>query len=263
MSERPVLFSVSGGVAEITLNRPSRLNSFNESMHRALHEAIARAGTDAAIRSVLLTGAGRAFCAGQDLQERNLAPGAPPPDLGESLAANYNPLVRSLRELPKPIVCAVNGVAAGAGASLAFACDIVVAARSASFVMAFSRIGLVPDAGGTWFLPRLAGDARARALAMLGERVGAEQAESWGLIWRCVDDGRIMSEGRALARQLAESPTRALAGIKRALAAGATNDLAAQLDLERELQRELGFSDDYREGVNAFKEKRPPRFTGS
>jgi 2-(1,2-epoxy-1,2-dihydrophenyl)acetyl-CoA isomerase len=203
---------------------------------------------------VLLTGAGRGFCAGQDLSERNVAPGAAPIDLSVSLGSYYNPLVRRMRELPKPIVCAVNGVAAGAGANLALACDIVLAARSASFVQSFARLGLVPDSGGTYFLPRLVGTARAMGLALLAEPLPAEQAERWGLIWKVCDDASLMPEATALARRLAAGPTKGFGLIKRALYAGYALD--AQLDLERDLQREAGFSEDYRKGVAAFMEKR-------
>ncbi len=261
MSET-VLVARRGGVVELTLNRPDRLNAFNAEMHEALARALAGVAADATVRAVLLTGAGRAFCAGQDLSERTVADGESPPDLGATLEHWYNPLVRRLRTLERPVVCAVNGVAAGAGANIALACDIVLAARSASFIQAFARIGLVPDSGGTWLLPRLVGEARARALALLGEKVTAEQAEAWGMIWKVVDDARLMEEARALADRLAAGPTRGFALIKRALLESWTNDLDAQLDLERDLQREAGRTEDYREGVRAFVEKRPPRFVG-
>ena len=261
MSEKSILFESDDGYATITLNRPERLNSFTAAMHAELREALARVRGDKTVRALLLTGSGRGFCAGQDLEERNVAAGAAP-DLGATIAENCNPLVLGLRELPIPVVCAVNGVAAGAGANVALACDIVLAARSASFIQAFSKIGLIPDCGGTYFLPRLVGDARARALTMLGERLTAEQAAAWGMIWKCVDDAELMSTARDLARQLARGPTRAMAGIKKALDATAANSLGAQLDLERDLQRELGRSEDYREGVTAFKEKRQPQFKG-
>ncbi|ACL58285.1 2-(1,2-epoxy-1,2-dihydrophenyl)acetyl-CoA isomerase PaaG [Methylobacterium nodulans] len=247
------------GWTELTLNRPDRLNSFNEELSRALAAALDDAEDDAC-RAVLLTGAGRGFCAGQDLGERVSADG--PPDLGYTIETFYNPLVRRLRGLRKPVVCAVNGVAAGAGANLALACDIVLAARSAKFIQAFAKIGLVPDSGGTFFLPRLIGEARARAVSLLAEPVSAETAESWGLIWRAVDDVALLPEARALAAHLATQPTQGLALAKAALNASAGNTLDAQLDLERDLQREAGRTPDYREGVTAFMEKRPARFSG-
>ena len=257
-----VLVSLEAGVLTLMLNRPEKLNAFNPEMHQALREGLQRAGDEAAVRAVVLTGAGRGFCAGQDLSERDASAGAAPIDLSVSLASNYNPLVRRLRELPKPIVCAVNGVAAGAGANIALACDMVLAARSARFVQAFSRIGLVPDSGGTYFLPRLVGTARAMGLALLAENLSAEQAEQWGLIWKAVDDDRLAAEAAALAQRLAQGPTKGYGLLKRALYASGDNSLDAQLDLERDLQREAGSSEDYREGVRAFKEKREPRFGG-
>jgi len=262
MSEASVLFAAQDGYAVVTLNRPDRLNSFNPEMHERLREALVEVKRRDDLRAVLLTGAGRGFCAGQDLSDRVVEAGAEPVDLGYTISTHYNPLIRFLRELPKPVVCAVNGVAAGAGANIALACDIVLAARSASFIQAFCKIGLVPDSGGTYFLPRLAGSARAMGLAMLGDRLGAEDAERWGLIWKCVEDAKLMEEARALAGQLAAGPTKGLAEIKRALYASANNALDAQLDLERDLQRELGRSEDYREGVAAFMAKRTPKFKG-
>src|SRR5260221_13225466 len=220
-----------------------------------------RAETDGAVRCLLVTGAGRGFCAGADLTTRDMKSAAAI-DLGAMLDAHYNPLVRRMRALPKPIVCAVNGVAAGAGANFALACDIVLAARSASFIQAFVRIGLVPDCGGTYFLPRLAGTQRAMALAMTGDRLSAEDAERWGLIWKCVDDAQLGKESEKLARELASGPTRSLGLIKKALYSSANNDLGTQLDLERDFQREVGRGADYREGVTAFLEKRKPKFTG-
>lgn len=262
MSEPSVLYAVADGVATITLNRPARLNSFTEAMHLALRSALDRVRASPEVRALILTGAGRGFCAGQDLEERKTTQGSEPPDLSETIGRNYNPLVMTLRNLPIPVVSAVNGVAAGAGASIALSADIVLAARSASFIQAFARIGLVPDSGGTWFLPRLVGDARARALTLLGNRLSAEQAEQWGLIWRCVDDDKLADEAKALAGELAHGATLGLAAIKRALNASATNTLEQQLELERTLQGDLARSEDYREGVNAFKEKRLPRFKG-
>jgi 2-(1,2-epoxy-1,2-dihydrophenyl)acetyl-CoA isomerase len=257
-----ILASLETGVLTVTLNRPDKLNAFNPEMHERLREALDRAKNEPEVRAVLLTGAGRAFCAGQDLSERDVSPGAAPIDLALSLGSHYNPLVRRLRELPKPVVCAVNGVAAGAGANIALACDLVLAARSASFVQAFSKIGLVPDSGGTWFLPRLVGSARAMGLALLGEKLSADDAAAWGLIWKAVEDAQLMKEASSLARSLAEGPTKGYGLLKRALYASAGNTLDAQLDLERDLQREAGFSADYREGVAAFKEKRKPSFKG-
>jgi 2-(1,2-epoxy-1,2-dihydrophenyl)acetyl-CoA isomerase len=257
-----VLVSLEDGVQTITLNRPEKLNAFNPDMHRELRAALERAADRDDVRALLLTGAGRAFCAGQDLSERDVSPGAAPIDLSVSLGSHYNPLVRRLRALPKPVVCAVNGVAAGAGANIALACDLVIAARSASFVQSFAKIGLVPDSGGTFFLPRMVGSARAMGLALLGDKLAAEDAERWGLIWKAVDDGDLMTEARAIANNLAAGPTKGYGLIKKALYACATNSLDAQLDLERDLQREAGLSHDYREGVTAFKEKRPPRFKG-
>jgi 2-(1,2-epoxy-1,2-dihydrophenyl)acetyl-CoA isomerase len=257
-----ILVSLDGGVLTVTLNRPDKLNAFNPEMHQRLKAALERARDEPAVRSVLLTGAGRGFCAGQDLAERNVAAGAAPIDLSVTIGSYYNPLVRRMRELPKPIVCAVNGVAAGAGANIALACDLVLAARSSSFVQAFSRIGLLPDSGGTFFLPRLAGTARAMGLALLAEKLSAEDAERWGLIWKALDDARLMQEASSIARALAEGPTKAYGLIKKAMHASASNTLDAQLDLERDLQREAGSSEDYREGVSAFMQKRKPVFKG-
>ena len=230
-----VLSSVETGVLRITLNRPERLNAFNSEMHAGLAGAFDQAERDASIRAVLLTGAGRGFCAGADLQERSMKPGEAI-DLGESLEKRYNPLIKRMRALPKPIVCAVNGVAAGAGANFALACDLVLAARSASFIHAFVKIGLVPDAGGTWFLPRLAGLQRAMGLAMTGDRLSAEEAERWGVIWKCVADDKLMAEAEKLSVALAQGPTRTLGLIKKAIYSGTGNTLVAQLDVERDLQ---------------------------
>jgi len=257
-----ILVSLDGGILSVTLNRPDKLNAFNPEMHQLLKAAFERAREEPAVRAVLLTGAGRAFCAGQDLSERNVAPGAAPIDLAVTIGSYYNPLVRRMRELPKPIVCAVNGVAAGAGANIALACDLVLAARSASFLQAFSRIGLLPDSGGTYFLPRLAGTARAMGLALLADKLSAEDAERWGLIWKALDDAQLMQEAVSVASTLAEGPTKAYGLIKKALYASSGNSLDAQLDLERDLQREAGYSEDYREGVSAFMQKRKPVFKG-
>jgi len=257
-----ILVSQEAGVLSVTLNRPEKLNAFDPEMHKLLRQALAQARDDAAVRTMLLTGAGRGFCAGQDLSERNVSAGAAPIDLSVSLGSNYNPLVRRMRELPKPIVCALNGVAAGAGANIALACDLVIAARSASLVQSFSKLGLVPDSGGTWFLPRIAGSARAMGLALLGEKLSAEDAERWGLIWKTVDDDKLLAEAGAIARALASGPTKGYGLVKRALYASWGNSLDAQLDLERDLQREAGFSEDYREGVAAFMQKRKPSYKG-
>src|SRR5450631_4028783 len=252
MSYESILFGLDAGIARLTLNRPDRLNSFNDAMHAEVRDALAKVGSDSTLRVLLLTGAGRGFCAGQDLADRAVAPGAEPVDIGASIERNYKPLVLSLRALPMPVVCAVNGVAAGAGANIALACDIVIAAKSASFIQAFARIGLLPDAGGTYFLPRLFGAARAMGLALLGEKLSAEQAAAWGLIWKCVDDAELASTVDAMLKHFAGAPTRGLAATKRALQQAAGNTLEAQLDIERDLQRELGRSDDYREGASAF-----------
>lgn len=262
MSFEHILFTIEQGVATLTLNRPAQLNSFNAQMHKEVREALKQLRQSPEARCLLITGNGRGFCAGQDLSDRNVAPGAAMPDLGESIEKNYNPLIRTLRDLPMPVVCAVNGVAAGAGANIALACDITLAARSASFIQAFCKIGLVPDSGGTWTLPRAVGMARAKALALLGDKLSAEQAEQWGMIWRCIDDESLQDEALKLARHLAAQPTYGLALIKRALNASASNSFDEQLDLERDLQRLAGRSEDYREGVAAFMEKRTPEFKG-
>lgn len=260
--EPMILSAVADGVMRLTLNRPERLNSFNDAMHRELADCLTQAERDDIVRALLITGAGRGFCAGQDLNDRQVDPAAAAPDLGRSVETFYNPLVRRLARLPKPVIAAVNGVAAGAGASLALGCDMVLAARSARFVMAFSKLGLVPDSGGTWFLPRLAGRARALGMALTGGNVSAEQAADWGLIWQVVDDERLAEDAAELARHLAGQPTYGLGLIKQALMASATHTLDAQLDLERDYQRLAGRSADYREGVAAFLAKRPPQFRG-
>jgi 2-(1,2-epoxy-1,2-dihydrophenyl)acetyl-CoA isomerase len=261
MTDQPVLTELRAGYRVITLNRPERLNAFNEAMHLALRAAIAEAEADEGCRALMITGNGRGFCAGQDLADRLAKPGESMV-LGGTLEQHYNPLIRKLRSLPFPVVAAVNGVAAGAGCNVALACDIVLAARSASFVQAFARIGLVPDSGGTWFLPRLIGDARARALALTGEALPAETAEAWGMIYKCVDDDALMPEATKLCERFAVAPTQGLALIKRALNASATNTLEAQLDFERDSQREASLTPDYGEGVRAFMEKRKPNVTG-
>ncbi|MGC1520669.1 MAG: 2-(1,2-epoxy-1,2-dihydrophenyl)acetyl-CoA isomerase PaaG [Steroidobacteraceae bacterium] len=261
MSYGTILFSVDGGIARLTLNRPDKLNSFNTQMHGEVRDALGQLPGSGA-RVLVLTGAGRGFCAGQDLGDRAVAPGAAAVDLGESIEKNYKPLVLALHALPMPIIAAVNGVAAGAGANIALACDIVIAARSASFVQAFSKLGLLPDSGGTWTLPRLVGQARSLGLTLLGEKLPAETAAAWGMIWQCVADADLESTVDALARQLAAAPTRGLAWTKAAIRGGWQRSLAEQLDVERDAQGELGRSADYAEGVAAFAEKRTARFTG-
>jgi 2-(1,2-epoxy-1,2-dihydrophenyl)acetyl-CoA isomerase len=261
MDEQPVLIDLRDGYRVVTLNRPQRLNACNEALLDALVAAFSEAENDASCRALLLTGAGRGFCAGQDLTDR-LAKAEVTTELGGAQEKFYNPLVRKIRALPFPVVAAVNGVAAGAGANIALACDIVLAARSARFIQAFAKIGLVPDSGGTWSLARLVGEARAKALALTAEPLDAATAAEWGLIWRVVDDGALMAEADALARRLAQGPTRGYGLTKRAIQAAATNTLDAQLDLERDFQREAGRSADYAEGVAAFLDKRAPNFIG-
>ena len=257
-----VLATAQFGVLRLVLNRPDRLNSFNEEMHLALRAQILRAKQDDSIRAVLLTGAGRGFCAGQDLGDRDPRKGGPAPDLGRTLDTFYNPTIRLIRALEKPVVCAVNGVAAGAGASIALACDIVLAAKSAKFIQSFARIGLIPDAGGSWSLPRLIGEARAKALALTAEPLPAETAADWGLIWKAVEDADLMPQAEALAASLASGPTLGLGLTKRLIQSAATSSLDAQLDMERDLQQVAGRTADYAEGVTAFLEKRKPEFKG-
>ncbi len=260
MTYKTIRFETAEQVATLTLDRPDKLNSFTAEMHSELRDAIGKvAMPDSGIRALLITGAGRGFCAGQDLNQRATMEA---PDLGQTLDTLFNPLIRSLRNLELPVVAAVNGVAAGAGMSLALACDIVLAARSATFLQAFAKIGLIPDAGSTFFLPRLVGDARARGLAMLADKITAEQAAAWGMIWKVIDDDKLLAEAQGLARHLATQPTKGLALIKKALNQSAANDLDRQLDVERDTQRIAGRTEDYREGVAAFLAKRPPRFTG-
>ena len=261
MTYHTIQYSLVDAIARLTLDRPDRLNSFNAEMHAEVRDAIGRVGKDGA-RVLVLSGAGRGFCAGQDLGDRQVAPGGARADLGDSIERNYKPLILSLQSLPVPTIAAVNGVAAGAGASLALACDLVIAARSASFIQAFSKLGLVPDSGATWFLPRLVGPARALGLAMLGERLPASDAAAWGLIWRCVEDAEFGAAVDKIAGELAIAPTQGLVRTREALQGSWTRTLAAQLDVERDYQRELGTTSDYAEGVAAFAEKRAPHFAG-
>jgi 2-(1,2-epoxy-1,2-dihydrophenyl)acetyl-CoA isomerase len=264
MDRTPVIAALEGGVLTLMLNRPQRLNAMSPGLIEAMIHELGRARDDDDIRAVLLTGIGRGFCAGADLAGGG--PGDPDadgqPDLGAAMDRLFNPMIRAMRALPKPIVAAVNGVAAGGGANLALACDIVMAARSARFDQAFVRISLIPDLGGTWFLPHTVGDARARALAMLGSGVPAEEAQRMGMVWQVLDDSALMGEATKLAHRLAVGPTLSYAAIKQAINAAATNTLDQQLDLERDSQRALGRSADYKEGVAAFLAKRPANFAG-
>ncbi len=254
-------FSIENHLARITFNRPDKLNSFNNTMHAEMRNALKAIKKDKTVRCLLLSGKGRGFCAGQDLSERKFAEGEQP-DLGATLNKYYNPMLRTLQAFPFPVVCAVNGIAAGAGANIALSCDIILAAKSASFIQAFCKIGLVPDCGGTWTLTQQLGRGRAMALAMLGDKISAEHAEDLGLIYRSVDDDSLNSEALEIAERLAAGPTLGLGLIKRAVNAATQNSFDEQLDLERDLQRIAGRSDDYREGVASFMDKRKPEFKG-
>jgi 2-(1,2-epoxy-1,2-dihydrophenyl)acetyl-CoA isomerase len=262
MDFETILLEIGTGVARLTLNRPDRLNSFTVQMHDEVSRAL-EAVSKSDARVLVLTGAGRGFCAGQDLGDRAVTPGGDGVDLGESLEKRYNPLIRRLTSLDMPVICAVNGVAAGAGANIALACDIVIAAKSAKFIQSFANIGLIPDSGGTWTLPRLAGQARAMGLALTGEPLTAERAEAWGVIWKCVEDDALQAEVDVLAAKFASAPTRGLAETKRLIRESGTRSLHDQLDHERDAQRTLGRTHDYKEGVGAFTEKRTPKFTGN
>ena len=258
MTYESIALSSAGGIARITLNRPDRLNSFTRAMHSELRDALSNLGDS---RVVILTGAGRGFCAGQDLNDRAVAPGESV-DLGETVEESWNPLIRSLASLSQPVICRVNGVAAGAGANIALACDLVIAAKSAKFIQSFSALGLIPDSGGSWHLPRLVGQARALGLALTGEPLPAEEAADWGLIWKAVDDGQLDAEVDSVATRLAALPPLGLAAIKRIIRTSGSRTLDEELDLQRDEMRRLGFTHDYREGVAAFLEKRPARFEG-
>ncbi len=258
MAYETINFSVENGVARLTLNRPDRLNSFTVQMHEEVADALSNLGE---ARCLVLTGAGRGFCAGQDLNDRAVAPGQAV-DLGESVEKRYNPLIRRLTSLPVPVIARVNGVAAGAGANIALACDIVIAAKSAKFIQSFAAIGLIPDSGGTWVLPRLVGQARALGLALTGEPLPAEKAADWGLIWKAVEDDALDAEVDTLATRFATGPTRGLAAIKKMIRESWDHRLDEELNLQRDMMRELGFSEDYKEGVAAFMEKRTPKFVG-
>jgi len=257
-----ILFSIDSGIGRLTLNRPDRLNSFTTQMHQEVAEALSALGAAPGMRVLLLTGAGRGFCAGQDLADRAVAPGESV-DLGDSVERFYNPLIRRLVALPFPVVCAVNGVAAGAGASIALAADIVIAARSAKFIQSFANIGLIPDSGGTWVLPRLVGQARALGMALTGKPILAAQAAEWGLIWEMVEDDALAAAAEALVAQFAKAPTAGLAATKRMIRASWLHSLDEELDLQRDAMRALGRTADYQEGVAAFIGKRPPHFTGA
>lgn len=257
-----IQLTIDEGLAILTWNRPDRLNSFNTAMHAEVKDAFKRIKKDASLRCLLITGNGRGFCAGQDLSDRSVAVSEQMPDLAESVEKNYNPLIRNITKLEMPVLCAVNGVAAGAGANIALACDIVFAARSASFIQSFNKLGLVPDSGGTWHLPRLVGQARALSLCLLGEKVKADDAQAMGMIYKVLDDDTLLAEVTAVGKQLAKAPTKGLALIKRAIRVSSNNTLDEQLDLERDLQGVAGRTDDYREGVDAFMNKREPNYQG-
>lgn len=262
MAQETILFEREGGIRRLTLNRPDKLNSFNVQMHEEVAAALRSVAGDKEARVLVITGAGRAFSAGQDLGGRTVKEGEAPPDLGKTLEAYYNPLIRRITALEMPVIAAVNGVAAGAGANIAMACDLVIAAKSAKFIQAFAKIGLVPDSGGTWHLPRLVGMARAMGLALTAEPLSAEQAEEWGLVWKAVEDDTLTETVNGLAEHFASQPTKGLALTKKAIRAAFDSPLSEHLDKERDYQRAAGKTEDYREGVQAFMEKRTPEFKG-
>lgn len=264
MTFENICFEVQGSIARLTLNRPHKMNSFNAAMHAELRVALDLVQEDKAIRVLVLTGTGRGFCAGQDLSDKQvqLVPGKAPPDMGDVVENNYKPLILRLQNLRVPTIAAVNGMAAGAGASLALACDLVIACKSASFLQAFSKVGLIPDTGGTWFLPQRVGMARAMGLALLGDKLSAEKAADWGLIWAAVDDAEFAAAVDALATQLSIAPTKALVRTRQAMHAAPGHTLEQQLSMEGGFMRELGWSADFTEGVAAFSSKRAPNFTG-
>ncbi|AJB48688.1 2-(1,2-epoxy-1,2-dihydrophenyl)acetyl-CoA isomerase PaaG [Acinetobacter nosocomialis] len=262
MDYQNIIAEEKNGVGYLTFNRPKALNSFNVDMHREVAEVLNLWTKNPDVRCVVISGEGRGFCAGQDLGDRVVDPNAEAPDLGYSIETYYNPLIKTIVNMPKPVICAVNGVAAGAGANIALACDLVIAAESANFVQAFCRLGLVPDSAGTWFLPRAVGHARAMGLALLGDKLPAETAKEWGMIWDVVEDAELKTKVTELAERLAKQPTFGLSLIKKAIHLSSNNTFDEQMLLERDLQRIAGRSEDYREGVQAFMNKREPNFKG-
>ncbi|ENX37949.1 2-(1,2-epoxy-1,2-dihydrophenyl)acetyl-CoA isomerase PaaG [Acinetobacter courvalinii] len=262
MDYNNIIVEEKNAVGYLTFNRPQALNSFNVDMHREVAEVLNLWAKKTEVRCIVISGEGRGFCAGQDLGDRVVDPNAAAPDLGYSIETYYNPLIRTLVNMPKPVICAVNGVAAGAGANIALACDLVIAAKSANFVQAFCRLGLVPDSGGTWFLPRAVGHARAMGLALLGDKLPAEIAKEWGMIWDVAEDSELKSKVTELAERLAKQPTFGLSLIKKALHQSSNHSFDEQMHLERDFQRIAGRSEDYREGVQAFMNKREPNFQG-
>ncbi|MBN6511666.1 2-(1,2-epoxy-1,2-dihydrophenyl)acetyl-CoA isomerase PaaG [Acinetobacter pittii] len=262
MDYQNIIAEEKNGVGYLTFNRPKALNSFNVDMHREVAEVLNQWTKNPDVRCVVISGEGRGFCAGQDLGDRVVDPNADAPDLGYSIETYYNPLIKTIVNMPKPVIGAVNGVAAGAGANIALACDLVIAAKSANFVQAFCRLGLVPDSAGTWFLPRAVGHARAMGLTLLGDKLPAETAKEWGMIWDVVEDAELKTKVTELAERLAKQPTFGLSLIKKAIHQSSNNTFDEQMLLERDLQRIAGRSEDYREGVQAFMNKREPNFKG-